>query len=190
MIVLFDVDGVFADLLGKILDDVRELYPHTPTVSSITNWGLFDKGTSALTEEQRAYAIQLLDTPGYGQTLPLIDGAQDGYEKFKQRGHQVQWLTSSWRTNPTWEYDRRIWIKKNFGSHKYDINFVHNKWFFRGDYFLDDKVDNVVKWSAAHPAGKASLYNQPWNQHSQIDRFDWSMLNDDYLDSLERLDVA
>ena len=185
MFFYLDVDGVVADFVGTLLKDINHISPHNLSNLDIKHFKMLDKEHSVLTQIQIDYAKELLNTPGYGQTFSLIENAQKSYAKIQARGHQIRWLTSSWSSNPTWEYDRRIWLKNHFDTHKHDICFYHKKWELGGDVFIDDKPENVWLWQEQNPSGLGCLFYQPWNADATgCIRFSWNEI-DAFLDKLE-----
>jgi 5'(3')-deoxyribonucleotidase len=64
---------------------------------------------------------------------------------------------------PHWVFERHNWLRAR-GFKKDEIVFASDKTHVPGVVLVDDKLDNLEQWQAAHPRGVAILFDQPWNQ--------------------------
>lgn len=174
---LIDVDGVVVDFIGTLFEDIENTYPDLIKPSEIVDWDIFNSKSSQLTSEQRAYAFELLNSPGYGKSFRLIEGAKEACALIKARGHEIRWVTASWESSETWDYDRVRLLELAFNAAKHDICFYYNKWEISGDFLIDDKIENITKWQCEQN-GRGLLFDQPWNRNAaqDIERFSWDKL--------------
>jgi 5'(3')-deoxyribonucleotidase len=207
---LIDVDGVVADLVPHILQRLtayeinklhrqgffaKFIFPQNtrapsvpiavPNIQDIKN-NLFSKKESDLHEEHRKIAVEWIGEPGFARTIPVRDGALAGVFKIRQAGHEIFWVTSSWTSSKTWEYDRRKWLLSHFKDGHDKVVFAHSKFLCEGDVLIDDRIKNVRQWQGSHPSKKALLYTQPWNdnpKYKDFNRFNWDDI-DEILSSL------
>lgn len=181
-----DVDGVVADMAQHTLDLLREEFPEDsiPSYDELTVWDIYHSDDSPLSEEQRSFAIERLDEPGFAMELPVIKGAQDALGKIREADHEILWVTTPYLGSKTWEDDRRQWLFEHFNANPKDVEFVRHKWFYQGDVFIDDKLKNVTEWSKMND-GLAVVFDSPWNQGGEgIYRLEgWEKL-DSLLDKL------
>jgi len=159
MIVLMDVDGVVADFVGGVLNELHDRgIAKDKDLVSIGPRHMFDY----LSDEEAVVARQIINAPGFAQRLGTVPGARYGVEQLVSMGFQVVFLTAPWDDSPTWCYDRTKWLEAMF-PYDCSIIFTHAKWHVKGDLFLDDYLPNLVKWDMAN-SGKAFLFNTQGNQ--------------------------
>jgi len=170
MIALFDCDGVVADFVSALLDAVGS----DLTKEDIVEWDVL----KFLTPVEKAKALESLKTYDFWVNLPIIDGARDGIE-YVRFGYQVIWVTSPWLDAPQWAAARREWLRRNFQADPADVHIKKDKSGEEGDFFVDDKVSHVESWQVAHPAKKAFIFDQPYNQDVGLyPRFSWSRVKE------------
>lgn len=161
--ILIDIDGVVADFKGAFLDELQ-LKDSNPE-----SWDFLE----SLKPKDKKEAEALMNDLEFWGGLPLIDGAKKAVKRLKAIGHEVVWVTSPWPSCIGWETARRSWIKDNFGDD--DVIVTSSKHHIDGDFFIDDKPENVEVWKKAHPYKKAFIYDQTYNRHYHgAPRFDWS----------------
>lgn len=179
MKILIDVDGTVGDLVGGVIEHLGLHFPKVPLYTDVQHYEMFARETSPFTEEQIERMKSYMSTSGMGQKLKVITGSVNGFKRLEEAGHKVRWLTASYTTNPTWEYDRRIFLRKNFGSKDAQVFFVAMKHEIVGDVFIDDKWPTVAEWIAHNPHGLGLIYDQPWNQDAprHIKRFTWDCID-------------
>lgn len=160
-----DVDGVVAGMAEHTLDILKEEFPEDtiPSFDELDVWDIYHSDDSPLSEKQRSYAIERLDEPGFANELPVITGAKEAIEKIRRGGHEILWVTTPYLGSKTWEDDRRQWLFEHFNVNPKDVEFVRHKWFYRGDVFIDDKLESVLKWRELND-GLAVVFDSPWNQ--------------------------
>lgn len=157
---LMDVDGVCAEftpaLISAVGSDVR--------FEDMTRWDVF----TYFTPEQRELAYDYLSDPVFWRNLPVMEGAQEGVA-FLEVTHNIIWVTSPWASCEEWESARRDWLNEHFGMDKKGQPYhpTSDKARIEGDLIIDDKPDNVLSWSKAHPGKPAYLFDAPYNQDIQ-----------------------
>lgn len=104
---------------------------------------------------------------GWFDTLPIIDGAQDGVRRLTRAGHRCFFLTA--RNEKHYRPQTFEWLSRHGlvplldGLGEYLI-MDRNKHDYEFDLLVDDRPDNVA---AAEAAGRrAVLFDQPWNRHA------------------------
>jgi len=182
---LIDVDGTVAALVEYTLHKLGYLFDRDTLPKPADLKGhhdLFKRGKTLLTDDQLLASHKLLASKGYVQHLPLILGAVESIDAIRAAGHNIQWITASWTSSETWDYDRRTWLRKQLKVDPIDVGFFAHKELVDGDIFIDDKPDHIIKWQRKHPNGRALLYTQPWNEGAEdnlepgdkpLERFTW-----------------
>lgn len=166
MKILLDVDGVVADTMGHLFE-LMELSEEK--IKRIRSWNVFKD----MDEEDAKRGREIMNTPRFWETLPLVDGAKRGVRELKYLGNRITWLTSPYDSCPDWGGIRNSWIRKHFGGDPVIIEKDKEK--IDGKILIDDKPDNISKWSKAHPVGIAILFDTQFNRdfHWNL-RADWS----------------
>ena len=163
---LLDVDGVVADFSSSILQAVgSKLSPQDHQ-----QWDVME----FLTPDEKSRAREALSDIDFWLNLPLKDMAKQGVEKLRDLGFQIVWVTSPWTSCLGWDTARRSWLSRNFGDDPVVI--TADKEHVDGDVFIDDKVENVEKWSRAHPDKRAFLFDAPYNRDSDLPRVSWDTI--------------
>jgi 5'-nucleotidase len=162
MIVLCDVDGVLADYVGGVLETVYELFGKQVFRQEIQSWDLFDH--LGLEKQQIKQVYKELNRAGWCNSLDPMPGAADFVKQLQARGHSLKIVTSSWVSAPSWEFERRHWLKDHLKIPPNVVTFTAEKELIVGDVFIDDRTSHVRKWSIAHPYGKALLFSAPYNE--------------------------
>lgn len=89
-------------------------------------------------------------------------------------------LTSPLSDCDLWVARRNTWLKQHFSIKKDDIFHGSRKELVRGDFLVDDRLDNILRWAEANPLSRGLLFDQPWNRNTgmlpqNVKRvYDWS----------------
>ncbi len=166
--VLMDCDGPAADFTGHLLRSIGS----SLTLADITDWDVF----GFLEEEQKKDAYRLLRESFFWRELPVVDGAREKIKAIKQAGHDIYWVTTSWPGCRTWASDREKWLKDHFGAHYTRVVVCADKKVVAGDVIIDDKPENLEPWAEEHKAGRALLFDAPYNKDSKMERVSWTNL--------------
>lgn len=164
--VLLDVDGVVADF-------VTSAKAAATAVTGKEYWGVpvtkFEALESlGLTKSQVKAAYEVMNSPNYAYEMSVIPGAPRAVKKLVNVA-DVYFVTAPLPTSPTWDYDRRRWLKKVFGTGWDErVVFTKEKHLIAGDFFVDDKIENVEEWQSYWHSGKAILLSQPWNLNDSL----------------------
>ncbi|MGB1016084.1 MAG: 5' nucleotidase, NT5C type [Nannocystaceae bacterium] len=159
--VLLDVDGVVADFTAQILRLTHSLFDRRFTPEDVTEWDY--KSALGLSDKEWRLVSTIIGSKDFAFELPVYPGAISGVQDLAKVA-DIYFVTSDWRTSPTWVYDRNRWLELRFGRElgKQVIHTSH-KHLVRGDVFVDDKPSNVAAWASAWPSGIPVLWKRPYN---------------------------
>ena len=160
-IVLLDCDGVLADFTAATVRDWKNLTDHKIPPPKITNFDILP----CLTDNYLAYR-QLSDMrnkPGWCMAIPPYEDAASPVQ-FLNKHTELHIVTTPLDTSKHWVPERKAWLEKHFGIQSHQITFTHNKHHFRGHFFVDDKPENVYKWSYHNPDGTGILWGCSYNE--------------------------
>jgi hypothetical protein len=101
--------------------------------------------------------------PGFCEALPMLPGSQKFVEDLRKLDRRVMFLTSPPKDNPTWPYERRLWLEKNFGAKRVDVMFAVDKRYVNGVFFVDDHIKNILHWQQ-YQREAGVLIARPWNE--------------------------
>lgn len=174
---LLDVDGVLANFVESYLDLVAIVTGRRYQPEQVTQFDI--GGSLGLTPAESSEVKRLLgESQGFCLALRMYEGAQDGVARLQQLA-DVYIVTSPWNSCPTWTHEREAWLKKHFKIPHSRITHTSAKYLCRGDVFVDDKVDAVIKWQSEHPTALGVVWDTPHNQLDSYDGVrtsDWGML--------------
>jgi 5'(3')-deoxyribonucleotidase len=175
MIFLFDVDGVCADLVGKVLSELESEFGvgNIPPYDQIINYDFLDSNKTPLSKKQVTFAHKLMDHEGFTNSLELIADCKETIDALRKHNHTVKWVTTPHYGSKTWCFDRLLWLKANFNADEADLIYAKDKSLIFGDVFVDDTIPNIEAWQASWKNSKGLLYQQPWNSESSITRVKW-----------------
>ena len=170
MKILIDMDGVIANFEKSVLDTYQSLYPTKPFIP-------LDERTTFYVKEQYPSELQSLVesiylTPGFYQSLPIINGAAEALSEMTQRGHNLFICTAPL---PQYEHcvlEKYQWVDQYLGAEWVKKIIVTNdKTLVRGDILIDDKL-NITGLET--PTWEHILFNQPYNKHiTSKKRLNW-----------------
>jgi 5'(3')-deoxyribonucleotidase len=150
-IILLDVDGVIADFRQLYVDCCNQANGTTFTRNDLGLVSSYDyKSALKLTDEQMRATWTLINEPGRAASMTPLPGAIEGVQKLL-RGNEVHFITSSPYTSPTWDYDRREWLRELFGRDAASrVHFTADKHLVFGHVFVDDRFEPVARWKRHH----------------------------------------
>lgn len=166
-LLICDVDGVLADFVGGVCDYVRRVIEKPATRDMCTEWSIRD--SLGLTDGEWFSVTRYISSTGFAYQLPELPAVPVLLGAVARGVVRVQYCTTSWRSSPTWDYDRRRWLKAIMGSRA--VTFTAEKHYVRGDAFVDDRPDTVAKWLHHAPPGQsvcAYLYDAPHNRGDDV----------------------
>lgn len=151
MRVLLDCDDVLADFCGSIRDRCKpEL-----DLGTVSEWDMF----KYFRREERDYAFKTLEDPAFCRAMPLVADSQRAVARLDSFGFDIYCVTTPFKKCREWENARRDWIEEYFPGLFRDVIFCDDKFLIRGDFFVDDKPQNLVKWRNENPQGQFWLYD-------------------------------
>jgi len=151
-----DVDGVLADLVGPLLDQVfaattLRFHPH-----DIVRFDL----AGILGPHGWAAAHDALTRSGFARHLPILPGALQGITALRTLG-RVVFVTTPFAPSPTWAHDRAAWLAEHFEAQPADLVSLADKTLFRGELLIDDSPTHLEAWSRL---GRLAIrVDRPWN---------------------------
>jgi len=157
--VLLDIDGVVADYVGHICNLLQTrgiLY----SPEEFTDWDL----SKVLDPESLNILRELSMQRGFCEQIPLYSGA---HEFLGELAKETDFIAL---TAPTpslyWTSERQEWIEpwSPFVIHCPS----HLKHLVGGDILIEDNLHTVKAWAAAHPRGRAILFDRPWNADDAV----------------------
>lgn len=150
--ILLDIDGVVADLVGALCEEVGEITPKDFHTYSFDDCGF---------EGWKLRAMKVcMSTPGFCANLPLYPGAQEFCDRLQELGDVVA-VTKPYPTGQTWAYEREDWCWR-IGIRK--VIHTSHKECIKGDLLIEDSADNAARWYDEWSNGRVVLIDRPWNQ--------------------------
>lgn len=172
MTILFDIDGVLANLHPAWLRRYNLEYNDTMTPSAVTEWDIH----KLVKPECGTKIYDYLDYTIYDEVKP-VSGAL-GAVKFARQLSRVVFVTTPCNNHGG---AKLVWLNKHgFEVDKKDYVECHDKSLIRGDVLIDDCPLNLIGF-----LGVPVLFDRPWNQDSWIRRI--VGFSDEYMSVLEAL---
>lgn len=157
MTILFDVDGVLANLHVAWLKRYNLEYHDRLAVKDIIKWDIHE----LVKPECGTKVYDYLDYTIYDEVSP-IRGAREAVQ------YARQWSRVIFVTTPCNNHGgaKLVWLNKHgFEVDKKDYIECHDKSLIRGDVLIDDYPNNLLGF-----VGLPILFDRPWNQESWLRR--------------------
>jgi 5'(3')-deoxyribonucleotidase len=168
--IICDVDGVLANFVGGVAELIgRPLAPK--------QWGFIER---ELTPTEQKMVQLVLKRGAFWWGLDSIPCAGAGVAELRFRGHDVIFATAPWASCREWWYERVSWLERRMSAARAECVAIVRKELLEGDAFIDDRLENVEAWIAAHPDKHAYLFTASYNVgaavlgHPRVHPFDWS----------------
>ena len=178
LVVLLDVDGVVADLVSPVVARALELVglpKKTLADNDVDRWDIAEAVWCKINQqptvvsqdftlsELRSFVSGWFNSQGFVTSLPVYEGA---YECVKciAKVADVYFVTAGRSQSKYWGYERTHWLKENFGGLYKGVVVTEHKYLVRGDFFLDDKIENVEVWGQ-QSTDCCYVLDQPWNRN-------------------------
>lgn len=173
--VLLDCDGPLANFALAYFHEAlrvvaRTRPPGAPFARSVADIGEWDLARGlGLTDEERALVVAEIHRPGWVSSVSRMPGAAPGVRALREAGHEIHFVTSPWPGHATWMHERAEWLARHFDARHDEITFTHRKDHYRGEVFVDDKIEHVEAWVRASVAARvqrfgALLWDLPLNR--------------------------
>ena len=146
-----DVDDVLIDLVGTWMKYYNRDFNDNVTKFDIKEWNI---AKAVKPEAKEAIYDYIHDGKIFTQS-PLIKGATEGVRLIKEAGYRVVYVTAGDSKNAKEERLK----KEGFLTDDRDFVAAKDKTLIRGDYMLDDSMDNIKSFK-----GKGWLMTRPWNK--------------------------
>lgn len=166
-VALLDIDGVSSDFIGHALSTLRNIgCPEhlIPDQHTQPDWDYWNSWMPLNWQER---LLQAMREPGWCLGIPVLTGAAEGIREL-QKHADVYLITAPMKNAPHWIHERILWAEKHLGIESDRIIHCSVKHLFKGDFFVDDKPDNVLKYAEAH-AGHSQIvcWSAPYNDHME-----------------------
>jgi 5'(3')-deoxyribonucleotidase len=156
-IIGLDVDGVVANLVGPLLDQLHKRAGKRLFETDVTRFDL----AAILGPELWPVARDVLREPGFASSLPAYPDALHGVDRLRSFG-RVVFVTSPFPRSPTWAEDRSRWLRDHTSADRNDIVHLADKTLFAGRLLIDDSPMQLEAWVASgRPAVRMA---RPWNR--------------------------
>jgi len=158
MIIHTDVDGVLADFLGAVCNELSARgFKRTP--EQVRHWEL----SHSFTEAEMRTVHEVISSPGFCLALDWYEGAKNFLHELAKEG-EVHALTAPLRSSPWWMHERLGWLSSEVPGDR--VHFVSGKYkhMVRGDVLIEDHPGTARDWCEANDNGVAILIDRPWNQ--------------------------
>ncbi len=150
-----DVDGVIADLVGRLLDEVHARSGQRFRPEGVTQFDL-----QATLGDLWPLGHEILCEPGFARSLRPYPDALRGVHALRALG-RVVFVTTPYDASPTWSDDRARWLEAHVGAVRKDIVHLADKTVFAGHVLIDDAPAQLEAWTATgRPAIRVV---RPWN---------------------------
>lgn len=163
-VILVDVDGVVADTHTSWLSMYNRDYGDNLKVADITRWAMHE----FVKPECGRKIYEYLERPDfYDETLPIKE-ALEGVRFLRQLGHRVIFVSAGlFESKVRWL--GRFGFLNEFpykddcrASTALDVVLCNDKSLIKGDYLIDDRVENVERY------GDGFVFSQPWNVNADF----------------------
>lgn len=157
---IVDCDGVMADFTTPALELIHRSTTERFTVEQINEHDIF-KALGV------PHLYEVLDDAVHHHrfcaNLSMYDGVKDAIETLRGYAHVV--CVTAPYDSPSWDQQRRHWLRDNLGFKKCEIVQTSGKHLIPADAFVDDNIDYLLPWKDEHTDGVAIIWDQPWNRN-------------------------
>ncbi|MGF7228544.1 MAG: 5' nucleotidase, NT5C type [Candidatus Saccharibacteria bacterium] len=162
---LVDMDGVLADFDAQVHQLVRENYPDIQPLEPMPEPPDFYSANNYPKQHYRVVR-DLSNQKGFFASLPVIDGAIDGWRQLLHEGFQPQICSSPIGSNPYSEQEKLDWLDQHlvpfFGAWVVETAIItKEKHAFPGAVLIDDRPEiphaDLASWEHV-------VFDQPCNR--------------------------
>ncbi len=153
-LVVLDVDGVVADLVGTLKGRLQ-----LPEDHPVTEWDL----SKSFDKYDYSYIRGMMKQQHFWETLKAYPEGVAMVHRIRKRA-DILWCSSPFVPCSGWVAGRLNWLRSILAIRKYKEPFIatRDKQFVRGRVLIDDKPENVTNWALT--GRPAILLDQEWNQ--------------------------
>lgn len=169
LVIAIDVDGVIADFVGLVREELCLPDAWEPTCWDIAKDNAViqihgAKGARDLTNALYAAAFTCGAIPPYASDVAELKSIM---RRHAQRAEFV-FATSPMASNRTWMHDREAWLRAQ-GFEGVPVIHTHRKDLVDADVLLDDKPEHVIAFG--RKTGRLGLLRgRPWNGDALLSR--------------------
>jgi 5'(3')-deoxyribonucleotidase len=158
--ILLDCDDVCLSLVPTWLDLYNSEFDDNLTKDQILDWNI----AQYVKPEARDTFYEYITDPNLFYACEPIEDALKYINLIKSKGFRVVYVTAN-----NYENCKEFWLKSH-GFLQDDKDFIHalDKSLIRGDYLLDDKIENIESFRKT--GGQGILFDAPWNRNSKLPR--------------------
>jgi 5'(3')-deoxyribonucleotidase len=150
-----DVDGVVADLVQSLLDQVHQQTGQRFHPNQVQSFDL-----QQTLGDLWHVGQTILSQPGFASRIAPYPDALQGVDQLRKLG-RVVFVTTPYEKSPTWSHDRTRWLERHTGAHPRDVVHLVDKTVFAGQLLIDDAPSQLEGWVATgRPAIRVV---RPWN---------------------------
>jgi len=165
-VVLIDMDGVIADYDQGIINQLTERYPEIPIKKTRINWYISDDYP-----EHNKLLRDISDEPGFFENLPLVENAIEGWQRLIDLGYHPVICSAPQQSNPHCKIEKLNWLRRVFvpvfGELIVDQAIIDKNKHLHGSFAIIE--DNPTVPNADLALWQQILFNQPYNQNSQVE---------------------
>ena len=168
---LIDCDGVLADFDAAFLRIANQFCESEHLPEHVLEWD-YKNLPEVVAAASQAWEVVKGDG-GFCQRLEVLGGSDiphlEAIQALRELG-EVRVVTTPVHCDH-WYYERVEWLIENFGFRANEVTFTKQKEYVYGTCLVDDKVDNVVKWTKFNGKRKDAfgvLWARPYNVDGEI----------------------
>lgn len=163
-VMLVDLDGPIADFEAAVFREMRDRHGiGIPPAERGFYFAVADEYGLFYGESVRQSVLNVIATPRFYSTFPLVRGAVRGLHELQEAGWDVLICTAPSRLNPTCTQDKLEWIEEELGTEWVPRTVVtRDKTFVYGDILWDDKPNVIGRRT---PTWNQWLFDAPYNRN-------------------------
>jgi len=160
--VLVDMDGPLAGFDNEVLARMAVRLGHIPLLETRNNFYISDDYP-----EHAQLVRALSDEQGFFESLPVEEGALEGWEQLLDLGYHPRICSSPISTNPYSAAEKLRWLERHFvpkfGKYVVDEAIItKQKHLFDGIALIDDRPEIV---QADEASWQHVIYDKEYNRH-------------------------
>lgn len=161
MLVLSDMDGVIADFDAHLMSLLAQRHPELVPATAPDERREFEL-SSCYPENQDA-VHEVMHSPGFFATMPMVPGAREGLAALEAAGHTVMLCTAPLSGSLYCAAEKLTWVQEQLGADwRRRTLVVKDKTLVRGDILIDDKPEVT---GALEPTWTHVRYRRSYNAH-------------------------